>query len=118
MQRPEVRIVANQEELTVDSIELTQYEIDNMLAKYGYSQNHQQATPSKIEDNLTFEELIRREEANHSYKANQLNRPHTYTFDPGNIRYQTSSYGNDDENGFGFKIVISSDMDINGDMYK
>jgi len=118
MQRPEVRIVSKQEEITIEETNISQYEIDNMMAKYGYTQPHHTPVTHNPDSELTFEELINREEAIARKYDTQSQYPPVFTFDPNKMRYQSSSYGSDDECGVGFKITITSDMDINGNMYK
>jgi hypothetical protein len=118
MQKPTVRVIASQEEHLDNNVDVSQYEIDKMLAKYGHSVNH---VPLNINSNnadsgLTFEELIRRDEENIKRRQSQIPKPQTYTMNPNSVIYQTSSYVNDDD--FGFKITVSSDMDINGNMYQ
>lgn len=120
MDRPQVRIVNTQEEVVNDNPMVSQSEMDNLLAKYGYSSNDVCLNNDHIEqapvNNLTFEEMLRMEEAK-EMRQNKP-KPNTVTIDPNDVRYHSTSYGSIDDTGFGIQITISSDMDINGNRYR
>ena len=120
MDKPQVRIVNNQEETINDNPNFSQSEMDNLLAKYGYSSNNVQLNnnhiPEPPQNNLTFEEMMRLEEE--KIKNANKPKPNTITIDPNDVRFHTTSYGSIDDTGFGIQITISSDMDINGNRYR
>jgi hypothetical protein len=120
MNRPEVRIIQSQEVETKSEQELSQSEINSLLAKYGYSNtqlsinNH---TPEPPKNNMTFDEMVRLEEnklkAEEERKRLINNGPKSVTFDQRNVGYSETKYGTlDDEMGIGIQISIVSDMNL------
>lgn len=118
MNRPDVRMVQNQEEIS--SREVTGHEAEALLAKYGYgNQNFSTRQEPVVEqqpiaNDLTFEEMLRLEdEKRHReemLKMSKLNGPKPITFSGGNGYDSEVKYGAED--GFGFKIEISTDMKL------
>ena len=116
MNRPEVRQVEGQR--VEAEREITGYEAEELLRKYGYSQEQSFSTrvePVQDQPPLTFEDMIaqqneqRRREEEKRYQ--QMNGPKPITF--GSNEYDSEvKYGSDDESGFGFKIEITTDMKI------
>jgi hypothetical protein len=120
MIRPEVRIVQSQEVETTET-NVSQSEADALLAKYGYKQQY--ASPqTELQDpnaNLTFDEMIRRQEAQEAESRARLERQRNgaqpVSFDPYNMNYSETKYTNlevDNTNTFGIKVQIVSDMKI------
>jgi hypothetical protein len=119
MNRPEVRIVQNQEEQTQPA-NIDNWEAEQLLRKYGY-ENQQFSTREEPQvnhpsQNLTFEQMVAQEEAR--LKEEEMRRhqkmtgPRPTTFD-GSRGYDSEvKYSSDDDTGFGFKIEITTDMKI------
>jgi hypothetical protein len=120
MQRPEVRIVQGQEEQINHNPQVDSWEAEQLMRKYGY-QNTSYSTndiipESKPMSELTFEEMIRQEE-NRLYneklkRQHQINGPKPISFDGRNGYHTQTTYETDSDTGFGFKIQITSDMNI------
>jgi hypothetical protein len=116
IQKPEVRIVEPQQEQTV-STDIVGYEADALLAKYGFkSQPTQpvQQEPINPDANLTFEELVARQERERQNeiqrKQQQMNGPRPYSFDPNRVGYSDNKYASIEGENFGISIQIVSDM--------
>ena len=63
MERPQARIIDAQH--VESEREITGWEAEQILRKYGHTPQHQSSIPQPIEDptsNMTFEELVRLEE--------------------------------------------------------
>jgi len=120
MQRPEVRIVQGQEGQINHNPQVDSWEAEQLMRKYGY-QNTSYSTndiipESKPMSELTFEEMIRQEE-NRLYneklkRQHQINGPKPISFDGRNGYHTQTTYETDSDTGFGFKIQITSDMNI------
>lgn len=114
MNRPDVRLVKNQEE--VGSREITGHEAEALLAKYGYGNQNFSTRPIEqpIVNELTLDEMIRLEDEKRqrdsSLKMSKLNGPRPITFNDVNGYDSEVKYGSED--GFGFKIEISTDMKL------
>jgi hypothetical protein len=119
MNRPEVRVIETQQE-EIKPIEVSNWEKQQLLAKYGYTNqpNYHQPVRSfdptsdlsyqqmmEIEDRRYQEELLRRQQE-------VLNRPKTYTIDQDQVRYNEMKWSNMDLGGqdFGIEVQIVSDM--------
>lgn len=116
MNRPEVRIIQNQEEEVTK--ELQGYEAEEILKKYGYSQQFNNipniSNTQPIKKELTFDEMLeekrKKEEVERINRLQKINGPKPITFDG---KYDSEvKYGSDDEFGIGFKIEITSDMKL------
>jgi hypothetical protein len=109
MNRPEVRIVHDQQE-EIKPADISQNEAEMLLAKYGYKSQPQSYQPQ--DNGLSFEEMIRLEEQKNQQRLQEqmmkANGPKPYTFG-GNYDADTV-YGTDD--GFTFKVNIVSDMPL------
>lgn len=105
-QKPQVREV---ESSRVESErEITGYEAEELLRKYGYNQNSYTSTiKEKPENKMTFEDLIKLEDSKQKQKKQQ--KPATFRSDG---YYSETKYGTEPESGYGFKIEIRSDMKI------
>ena len=110
MNRPEVRIVQDQQE-EIKPADISQNEAEMLLAKYGYKSQPQSYQPAQ-DNGLSFEEMIRIEEQKNQQRLQEqmmkANGPKPYTFG-GNYDADTV-YGTDD--GFTFKVNIVSDMPL------
>jgi hypothetical protein len=95
------------EQQKVTTKEVTGQEAEELLRKYGYSEDTDIEYNPKKDNNLTFEEMIKRQENNE--KAKKSNKK-PITFD-GSDGYKTTEK-NYNSNGLGIKIQISSNMDI------
>lgn len=120
MIRPEVRVIQNQEIETKET-QVSQSEADALLAKYGYKQKYVAQEPVNVDpnQNLTFDEMIRRQEAQEAERKARLERQRNgaqpVSFDPYNMNYSETKYTNlevDNTNSFGIKVQIVSDMKI------
>ena len=110
MNRPEVRIVQDQQE-EIKPADISQNEAEMLLARYGYASQPQDYQPNK-DNGLTFEEMIRQEELKNQQRLQEqmrkVNGPKPYTFG-GNYDSDTI-YGTDD--GLTFKVNIVRDMPL------
>jgi len=119
MQRPEVRLVQNQQVEINENPNIDNWEAEQLLRKYGY-QNTQYSThqevPTPVDNGLTFEQMIAQEEARikgeEMRRQQQMNGPKPISFDGRNGYHSETKYGSDDDSGYGFKIEITSDMPI------
>ncbi len=117
MNRPDVRLIQNQEEIS--SKEVTGHEAAALLAKYGYGNNNYSTRPEPIieqpiSNELSFEEMLRVEEEKRQkeemLRMSKINGPRPITFNGGAGYDSEVKYGAED--GFGFKIEISTDMKL------
>lgn len=114
MERPIAIVIQDQQ---IESTkEVTGWEADQLLRKYGYqSQNQPIETIQPVIDNgLTFEQMIAQEESKKREqelrRQQQLTGPRPITFRgdyDSEIRYSS-----DEDSGFGFKIEIITDMKL------
>ena len=118
MQRPEIRLIQDQQVETNENPNIDNWEAEQLLRKYGY-QNTQYSThqePSmSTEDGLTFDQMIEQEEAkkrNEEAKKQMINGSKPISFDGRGGYYTETKYGSDDDSGYGFKIQITTDMPI------
>jgi len=117
MQRPEIRIIQNQEEQTKPA-NIDSWEAEQLLLKYGHQpqQFSTREEPKQVDNGLTFEQMVAQEEAKKKEeelrKKQRMNGPKPTTFD-GNKGYDSEvKYSSDDDTGFGFKIEITTDMKL------
>jgi hypothetical protein len=119
MERPQVRMVEPQSEETKPA-NIPSWEAEQLLRKYG----HEPEQFTTRQDNplpppapgLTFEEMIAQQEAeqrnNQMRRQQQMNGPKPVTFS-GDRGYDSEvRYTSDDDSGFGFKIEITTDMQL------
>lgn len=118
MQRPEIRLIQDQQVETNENPNIDNWEAEQLLRKYGY-QNTQYSTnqelPIQIDNELTFDQMIELEEAkkrNEEAKKQMINGPKPISFDGRGGYYTETKYGADDDSGYGFKIQITTDMPI------
>ena len=91
--RPEVRVL-NQQEIIQSDVQISSYEADSILAKYGYKSNNStnvykhQEVPN---NNLTFEEMARLEEEKQNRIKQDYQRrisgPNSIRFGSDKIKY-------------------------------
>jgi len=115
MNRPEVRIVQDQQE-EIKPADISQNEADMLLAKYGYGsqpQSYQEPHFDPTRD-LSYEEMCRLEDQKLRQQLHEqmmkANGPKPYTFG-GNYDSDTT-YGTDGDSGYTFKVNIVSDMPL------
>ena len=118
MNRPEVRVVQNQQIETNDNPNIDSREAEQLLRKYGHqsSSNNTNIPEKNVDNGLTFEEMVAQEEMrlkNEQMKREQQMRgPKPISFDGRNGYYSETTYGTDSDSGFSFKIEVTSDMNI------
>jgi hypothetical protein len=118
MNRPEVRVVQNQQIETNNNPNIDSWEAEQLLRKYGHqsSSNNTNIPEKNVDNGLTFEEMVAQEEMrlkNEKMKRDQQMRgPKPISFDGRNGYYSETTYGSDSDSGFSFKIEITSDMNI------
>ena len=104
MNKPEVRIVQNQE-IQNTNPNIDSWEAEQLLRKYGYSQ---ESNPQTTQPGLTFEQMVAQEEER--IKNDKIKRQQV--IDNYNGYRTETTYSTDEESGFSFKIQISTDMSI------
>ena len=121
MNRPEVRLIQDQQIETNSAPAIDSWEAEQLLRKYGYQGTQHSNIPEQPVANdpsqgLTFEEMVAREEARlreeAARKRQQMNGPRPISFDGRGGYHTETRYGSDDDSGYGFKIQITSDMPI------
>jgi len=119
MHKPEVRVIETQQE-EIRSVEISNWEREQILAKYGYSNPTPQYNQVQSFDptrDLSYQEMIEledrkfREEQEKKYQ-NSMNRPKTYSIESDQVRYNDARWSNMDLNGqeFGIQVQVVSDM--------
>ena len=122
MNKPEVRLIQDQQIETNENPSVDSWEAEQLLRKYGYQgtqYTHSPNQPAPQQDpsqGLTFEEMIEREEAKkrdeEARRRHQASGPKPISFDGRNGYHTETRYGSDEDSGYGFKIQITSDMPI------
>lgn len=119
MQRPEVRVIDNQQ-VTTSNPDVDQSEVDYLLAKYGYKQNYTPPTQTPYQNPQSFEDMVRNQELDQRRLEEERNRringPQPVSFDNKNINYSETKWSDmeiDDGSKLGIKIQIVTDMKIN-----
>lgn len=116
MQRPEVRIIDNQQ-VTTSNPTIDQSEADYLLAKYGYKQNYTAPKATPYQNPQSFEDMVRSQEAEQrrieEERYRRINGPHPVSFD--NVNYSETKWSDleVDGNRLGIKVQIVTDMKIN-----
>ena len=118
MQRPEIRIIQNQEEQTQPA-NIDSWEAEQLLRKYGHQPQQfttREEPQQPVDQGLSFEQMVAQNEAKikeeEMRRKSQMNGPRPTTFD-GSRGYDSEvKYSSDDDTGFGFKIEITTDMKI------
>jgi hypothetical protein len=118
MERPSVRFVQQQEEFN-NEIHIDTWEAEQLLRKYGHKteySTYQQPKPELDPNELTFEEMIAKQAEIDRREKNRIramqNSPTPKTFNGENGYNSEIKYASDEDTGFGFKIEISTDMNI------
>jgi hypothetical protein len=117
MNRPQVRMIQPQTEEN-NTREVSGWEAEQLLRKYGQEQSFstRPQVQEPVQQGLTFDQMIAQEEA--KLKREQLRRqqqimgPKPITFNGQNGYDSEVRYGSDDDSGFGFKIEITTDMNL------
>lgn len=118
MNRPEVRIIQNQEEISQPA-NIDSWEAEQLLRKYGhqpqqFSTREEQPVHNHSMD-LTFEEMIAQEEMRlreeEQRRISRMQGPRPTTFGGNNYDAEVK-YGTDEDTGFNFKIEITTDMKL------
>ncbi len=120
MQRPEVRVIDNQQ-VTSTNPDIDQSEADYLLAKYGYKQNYTapSQTSNPHQNSQSFEDMVRSQEAEQrrieEERYRRMNGPKSVSFDNQNINYSEIKWSDMEVDGskLGIKIQIVTDMKIN-----
>lgn len=117
MNRPEVRIISQQEE--TNTREVSGWEAEQLLRKYGQDQsfsNRPVVQQPEQQPGLTFDQMVAQEEARLKQeqlrKHQQMMGPKPVTFNGQNGYESEIRYGSDSDSGFGFKIEITTDMNL------
>ena len=118
MNRPEIRIIQNQEEQTSPA-NIDSWEAEQLLRKYGHQPQQfstREEAQQNVDNGLTFEQMVAQEEARlrdeELRRRARMNGPRPTTFD-GSRGYDSEiKYSSDEDTGFGFKIEITTDMKI------
>jgi len=120
MNRPEVRVIQNQEENTAPA-NIDNWEAEQLLRKYGYkseqtSSLENQSIQTPTDNGLTFEQMIAQHEAKlreeEERKRARMYGPKPTTFDANNGYDSEVKYSTDEDTGFSFKVEITTDMKI------
>ena len=118
MQRPQVTLIEPQSEETKPA-NIPSWEAEQLLRKYGHQPEQfttRQDYPNPPAPGLTFEEMIAQQEAeernNQMRRQQQMTGPKPKTFDGGRGYDSEVRYTSDDDSGFGFKIEITTDMQL------
>lgn len=119
MNRPEVRVIETQYEET-KPIEVSNWEREQLLAKYGYVNQQTYQDPIRGFDptrDLSYQEMMEIEDRKQRIELERkqqeiMNRPTTYTIDQDQVRYNEMRWSNMDLGGqeFGIQVQIVSDM--------
>lgn len=118
MERPQVRMVEPQSEETKPA-NIPSWEAEQLLRKYGHQPEQFTTRQEEVvapPPGLSFEEMIAQQEAeqrnNQMRRQQQMNGLQPKTFD-GSRGYDSEvRYTSDDDSGFGFKIEITTDMQL------
>lgn len=116
MQRPEVRIIQDQDIQVNTNPQIDSWEAEQLMRKYGYQNNQLNQEPQADQTGLSFEEMVRQAEDKEIYdrlrKEQQMNGSKPISFDGRNGYHTQTTYETDSDTGFGFKIEITTDMNI------
>jgi hypothetical protein len=118
MNRPEIRIIQNQQEETQPA-NIDSWEAEQLLRKYGHQPQQfstREEPQQSVNQGLTFEQMVAQEESRlkeeEMRRQQRMNGPRPTTFD-GSRGYDSEvKYSSDEDTGFGFKIEITTDMKI------
>ena len=118
MERPQVTMIEPQSEETKPA-NIPSWEAEQLLRKYGHQPEQFTTRQEEVhvqQPGLTFEEMIAQQEAeernNQMRRQQQMTGPKPKTFDGGRGYDSEVRYTSDDDSGFGFKIEITTDMQL------
>jgi hypothetical protein len=119
MERPQVTVIEFQSEESKPA-NIPSWEAEQLLRKYGHQPEQfttrQQEVPQNVDNGLTLDQMIAQQEAeernNQMRRQQQMTGPKPVTFS-GDRGYDSEvRYTSDDDSGFGFKIEITTDMQL------
>lgn len=119
MERPQVRMIEPQSEESKPA-NIPSWEAEQLLRKYGHQPEQfttrQEEVPKYVDNGLTLDQMIAQQEAeernNQMRRQQQMSGPKPVTFS-GDRGYDSEvRYTSDDDSGFGFKIEITTDMQL------
>jgi hypothetical protein len=118
MERPQVRMIEPQSEETAPA-NIPSWEAEQLLRKYGHQPEQfstRQEIQRPIDNGLTLDQMIAQQESQQREeqirRQQQMNGPKPMTFN-GDRGYDSEvRYTSDDDSGFGFKIEITTDMQL------
>jgi hypothetical protein len=119
MERPQVTMIEPQSEESKPA-NIPSWEAEQLLRKYGHQPEQfttrQEEVHQHVDNGLTFEQMIAQQEAQEREekmrRQQQMNGPKPMTFS-GDRGYDSEvRYTSDDDSGFGFKIEITTDMQL------
>lgn len=119
MERPHVTIIEPQSEESKPA-NIPSWEAEQLLRKYGHQPEQfttrQEEIPQPVDNGLTFEQMIAQQEAQEREermrRQQQMSGPKPMTFS-GDRGYDSEvRYTSDNDSGFGFKIEITTDMQL------
>jgi len=114
-----VTIIEPQSEETKPA-NIPSWEAEQLLRKYGHQPEQfttrQEEIPQPVDNGLTFEQMIAQQEAQEREermrRQQQMSGPKPMTFS-GDRGYDSEvRYTSDNDSGFGFKIEITTDMQL------
>ena len=123
MQKPEVKMIQQQEISTTTDININSAEAYALMAKYNFKPTDtphiQEPIINDPNKDLTFEEMVAQEELRiklekqrmQTKRMEELNRPHAVTFNDRNVNFHDTSFQTLD-NGIGIQVQIVTDMNI------
>jgi len=119
MQRPEVRIIDQQQETVNVDANVSQSDAEYLLYKYGFKKEAPVAPqPEPPQNNLSFEDMVRQQELQQRRIEEERNRrsnaPQPVSFNGRNVAYSETKYSDMEvgSNVLGIKIQIVTDMKI------
>lgn len=118
MERPQVIMIEPQSEESKPA-NIPSWEAEQLLRKYGHQPEQfttRQEEVPHIDNGLTLDQMIAQQEAqernNQMRRQQQMSGPKPVTFS-GDRGYDSEvRYTSDDDSGFGFKIEITTDMQL------
>ena len=118
MERPQVRMIEPQSEETKPA-NIPSWEAEQLLRKYGHQPEQfttRQEIQQPVDNGLTFDQMIAQQESQQREeqmrRQQQMNGPKPMTFNSDRGYDSEIRYTSDDDSGFGFKIEITTDMQL------
>jgi hypothetical protein len=125
MNRAEIRVIENQTEV-VTNYEASSWEKQQLLAKYGYTQQQSEPEVQRGFDptrDLSYQEMMeledRRIQREYENRTHMENQPKPITIDYDRVNHSEMRWSSMDLGGqeFGIQVQIVSDMKIPGQRY-